>query len=131
MKLAVDLVVQRGDKYLFIRRKNPPFQNELALPGGFVEEDETVIAAARRETKEETGVCLEYKLLRLVGVFSAVARDPRQRVVSIAYHVNVPENTEAHAGSDAEGVCWLSADEALSQELAFDHGAILKTVHNG
>ena len=69
MKLAVDLVVQRGDKYLFVRRKNPPFQNELALPGGFVEEDETVIAAARRETKEETGVCLEYKLLRLLASF--------------------------------------------------------------
>jgi 8-oxo-dGTP diphosphatase len=124
--VAADIVVQRGDQFLFIRRANPPFQGELALPGGFVEAGETVEAAAIRELYEETGVLANLEDLELVDVFSAPKRDPRGRIISVAYHVHVHEDTEARAGSDAKEVVWATFDDAKAQGIAFDHEWIIE-----
>lgn len=126
MKLAVDIVVQRGQHFLFIRRKFPPFQGELALPGGFVEDNESCEAAAIRELAEETGIRVEGKQLRLIGVFSKPKRDPRQRVISVAYHAVVPRGTEAQAGDDAASLVWVKKSDWLNEPLAFDHLWILE-----
>ncbi len=123
--IAVDLVIQRrkNEKILFIRRKNEPFKGKLALPGGFVESNETTDGAAKRELEEETGV--KVKTLQFIGVSSEPDRDPRGRVTSLAYYAAVPERTKATAGDDAEDAVWLSCEEAVKEGLAFDHEQIL------
>jgi 8-oxo-dGTP diphosphatase len=126
MKLAVDLIIYRGDQLLFIRRKHPPFQCELAFPGGFVEEHETTQEAGARELFEETGIQLRPVQLLLFGIRDAVKRDPRGRVVSIVYDGSVPSGTECRGGDDAAEALWLTKAEALAQELAFDHRSILE-----
>lgn len=129
MKLAVDLVIQRGAELLFVRRKFAPFEGELALPGGFVEDNETVEAAAIRELAEEAGINIEETQLKFVGVFSAPKRDPRGRVVSIAYHVVVPPQTEAVAGDDAASLVWTDYwGEEPKPQLAFDHAWIIEGI---
>jgi 8-oxo-dGTP diphosphatase len=127
MKLAVDLVICRGRNILFIRRRNEPFKGMLALPGGFVDEDETVPHAALRELAEETSVTVSENQLRLIGVFSEVDRDPRQRVISVAYACDVPPGTRARAGDDAAATVWLSKAKALKAGLAFDHADIVES----
>lgn len=126
IKLAVDLIIRRNDEILFIRRKYPPFQDELAFPGGFVEEHETTQAAGARELLEETGIQLHPVQLLLFGIRDAVKRDPRGRVVSIVYEGAVPAGTEAHGDDDAAEALWLTRAEALTRELAFDHRSILE-----
>jgi 8-oxo-dGTP diphosphatase len=127
MKLAVDLVIMRMDEVLFIKRKNDPFKGMLALPGGFVDEGETVTQAAVRELFEETGVRIEERDLRLIDVYSEVNRDPRGRVISVAYNCQVLSETRARAGDDAAEVIWLPKFKALGMGLAFDHALILLT----
>lgn len=128
MKLAVDLIIRRNAEILFIRRKYSPFQGELAFPGGFVEEDEVTQAAGVRELLEETGIQLHPVQLLLFGIRDAVKRDPRGRVVSVVYESSVPPNTEVRSGDDAAEVLWLTKADALAQELAFDHRALLELV---
>lgn len=134
--IAVDLVISRvnGDnaelEVLTIRRKFPPYAGMLSLPGGLVEELETDRAAAVRELMEETGVLLPPDALKLVGVFSNPLRDPRGRVISIAYSAHLPRGRkqaghEAKAGDDAAAVDWLPPRFALREGLAFDHAHIL------
>jgi ADP-ribose pyrophosphatase YjhB (NUDIX family) len=86
MKVTVDLVIRRG---------NEPFKGILALPGGFVDEDETVECAAVRELEEETSVRVTEDRLRLIGVFSRVDRDPRGRTITVAYFCEMPRGTRA------------------------------------
>src|SRR5262245_61663020 len=82
--LTVDCVVVDADgRVLLVRRRNPPFKGQLALPGGFVKIGETVEAACRREVCEETGI--ELRKLRLVSVYSDPARDPRGHICSVAF----------------------------------------------
>jgi 8-oxo-dGTP diphosphatase len=120
--LTTDCVVFDKDRrVLLIRRKNEPFKGEYALPGGFVDIGETVEVACRREALEETG--LEIDRLRLVGVYSDPARDPRGHTVSVAYMTLLPEAQRAIAGSDAEAVEWVQSWQTL--ELAFDHARII------
>lgn len=130
MNLTVDLAVQRGDQFLFIRRKFPPFADELAFPGGFVDKHETTQEAAVRELREETGITIDERKLRLFGVFSHPNRDPRGRIVSVGYHVVVPRETKAIAADDAAAVLWMSKAEieAQHEELAFDHRTILESI---
>jgi 8-oxo-dGTP diphosphatase len=126
MKVATDIIVRRGKEILFIRRRNAPFRGMLALPGGFVEEDETVEQAAARELEEETAVRVPEDRLQLIGVFSRPDRDPRGRVISIAFQCDVPGEISARAGSDAAETVWLAGDDAIASGLAFDHAEILK-----
>lgn len=119
MKLAVDVIVYRQDgKILFIERKNEPFKGMLALPGGFVEDNERIYDAGVREVFEETGIKLED--MRPVKVADIVDRDPRERVVSCCYYAEVPKGTEPRAGDDAAAAKFFAYDEVPPQ-LAFDH----------
>jgi len=120
--LAVDVVVFKGADVLLIRRAHEPFKGQHALPGGFVKGDETVEQAAARELAEETG--LTDIPLRLVGVFSEPGRDPRGRVVSIAFLANLGDHeVTLRAGDDAASVEWMRIGD--TDLLAFDHGEIL------
>ena len=110
---------------LLIQRKNPPFQNQWALPGGFVDMDETSLVAAQRELKEETGVEIPKESMHFVGVFDEPNRDPRGRVVSMAYTTRVRiDDISPKAADDARDVKWLPLDEI--NQLAFDHTEIIK-----
>ena len=125
--LTVDCVVFGFDgtalRVLLIRRGQEPFKNRWALPGGFVEMDETLDSAARRELEEETGLTELY--LEQLQAFGSVKRDPRERVVSVAYYaLTRPADHNAVAASDAAEVRWFELD-ALPK-LAFDHAEILE-----
>lgn len=122
--LTVDCVVfgfDGGDlQVLLIRRALEPFKNRWALPGGFVHLDETLDEAARRELEEETG--LREVFLEQLHTFGAVDRDPRERVVSVAYYALVKPSA-AIAATDAAEADWFPA--ASVPPLAFDHADIL------
>jgi 8-oxo-dGTP diphosphatase len=113
-------------KVLLIKRALPPFQGEWALPGGFVNLDESLEAGARRELAEETGVTDVY--LEQLYTFGALDRDPRERVITVAYYALIPsDKVEIRAATDAEGVSWFGMQEL--PELAFDHEQILQVAH--
>jgi 8-oxo-dGTP diphosphatase len=119
--LVVDCVVfDRAGRLLLIRRKNPPFQGQYALPGGFVEYGETVEQAAARELLEEANVLAA--TLSLIGVYSDPHRDPRGHVVSIAY-LATARQYDSRAGSDASEATFIADWD--DKELAFDHGRIV------
>jgi len=105
---------------LLIKRGVEPYEGAWAIPGGFLRNDETAEAGALRELKEETE--LEPENLKLVGVFSDPKRDPRERVVTIAYYALVKPRF-VKGGDDAAEAKWFHID-ALPP-LAFDHGEIL------
>lgn len=118
---AVDCVVfDPSGKLLLIRRKNPPFEGEYALPGGFINYGETTEQAAARELFEETG--LRAVSLSLIGVYSEPTRDPRRHVISIAYLATVHEYKPT-AGDDAAHAEFV--DGWHDQRLAFDHNEIV------
>jgi len=120
--LAVDCVVfDPVDRLLLIRRKNPPFQGQYALPGGYVEYGETTEHAAARELAEETG--LTAVNLSLIGVYSDPHRDPRGHTVSTAYRAEVA-GYDLRAGDDAAAAAFIANWQEL--ELAFDHRKIVE-----
>lgn len=121
--LTADCVVIRGNEVLLVRRGNEPFRGCWALPGGFMEMDETIEHCAVRELQEETSVIVAEGDLRLVGVFSAPGRDPRGRTITAAYAARVPDSTVACAGDDAAAVRWWPLD--MLPPLAFDHASII------
>lgn len=129
--MTADLIVTSRTeplRILLIKRKNNPYQGMYALPGGFVDVDETTREAASRELFEETG--LEIDSSRFIGpmLFDSVDRDPRQRTYSAAYKLFVEEGeTDIVAGDDAKEVEWVRLDSILSNEinLAFDHRQIV------
>jgi 8-oxo-dGTP diphosphatase len=120
--LAADCVVfDRQGRLLLIRRKNPPFQGQYALPGGFVDYGETTEQAAIRELFEETGL-RAVTAPALIGVYSDPGRDPRGHTVSIAYLVRVTDFVP-RAGDDAAGAEFVANWQ--SETLAFDHNKIV------
>jgi len=128
--LTIDCVVFGYDaealKVLLIQRGQQPFAGKWALPGGFIHLDETLEAAARRELREETGVADLY--LEQLYTFGAVARDPRERVVSVAYYALVDLSRHClAAATDARAAAWFAVQE--TPPLAFDHDAILAMAH--
>ncbi|MBE9060840.1 NUDIX domain-containing protein [cf. Phormidesmis sp. LEGE 11477] len=126
--LTVDCVVfglqqNAALKVLLIRRKLDPFKGDWALPGGFVQISESVDAAAARELKEETGVDNAY--LEQLYTFGQPDRDPRERVVSVAYYalVNLSEHT-LQAATDASDARWFEL--SVVPPMGFDHRQILE-----
>lgn len=126
--LTVDCVVFGVDeqelKLLLIQRGNAPFLGTWALPGGFVHVDEPLEAAAARELQEEAGVAPLF--LEQLFTFGAVERDPRDRVVSVAYYTLVKlSDHKVRAATDAADAAWFGVNDLPS--LAFDHEAIVQT----
>ena len=131
--VTVDVVAftPRGDKLhvLLVRRGVAPFVGRWALPGGFVRMDEDLDAAAHRELQEETGADLSPSYLEQLYTFGAPGRDPRTRVITVAYYALLPGgDTEPapRAGTDAAEADWIALD-ALPGPLAFDHDTIVET----
>lgn len=127
IKLSVDAVVfgyEEGNiSVLLIRRKYDPFKGDWGIPGGFVDNAESLEDAVERELFEETGVKINY--LEQLYSFGKLGRDPRGRIVSIAYFGLVRSNTfKIFASTDAEEVAWFNIKEL--PKLAFDHKEILK-----
>jgi 8-oxo-dGTP diphosphatase len=106
---------------LLISRKNPPFQNQWALPGGFVENDEDLDTAAKRELKEETGI--EFTSCEQLHAFGKPDRDPRGRTISIVYVGFANELNEPKAADDAKEAEWFNLKDL--PVLAFDHQEII------
>jgi 8-oxo-dGTP diphosphatase len=128
--VTADVIIpNRRGEILLIRRKYPPFQDSLALPGGFIEcGSETLEECAVREAREETGLAV--RLASLLGVRSRPDRDPRGHTVTgiyIAESVGDEEAKAAHAADDASEVVWFApTPENLAQtSLAFDHADII------
>ncbi|WP_394834166.1 NUDIX hydrolase [Pendulispora rubella] len=114
---ATDLAV------LLIRRKKAPFQDAWALPGGFVDENEPLEVAARRELHEETGI--SGVSLEQLGAFGDPGRDPRGHTVSAVYYTFVLSETRPSAGDDAADAAWHGLRSLRKLPLAFDHGRII------
>ena len=130
--LTVDCVVfglnpQYQLNVMLIQRKLPPFQGNWALPGGFVRMDESLEEAAFRELQEETGI--DRLFLEQLYTFGAVDRDPRERIVTVAYYalVNLKEHM-VKAASDASDAAWFAIDALPS--LSFDHDRIVSMALN-
>jgi 8-oxo-dGTP diphosphatase len=125
--LTVDCVVFGWEadaalKVLLIQRQLPPYEERWALPGGFVRLEESVDEAAVRELREETGVADVF--LEQLYTFGAVGRDPRDRVVSVAYYalINLQEHP-VQANTDAQDAQWFALSDLPL--LGFDHAEIL------
>ncbi|MCB0988367.1 MAG: NUDIX hydrolase [Acidimicrobiales bacterium] len=129
--VAVDLVVltvRDGQlQVLVIERGTEPFKGRLALPGGFVLEDEDLLDAAERELAEETGVLGVRFHLEQLGTYGSPTRDPRGRVLAVAHLALLPDLTTPVAGSDAAAARWMPTAALLAspRKLAFDHHQIL------
>jgi 8-oxo-dGTP diphosphatase len=123
--VTVDLVVvtrERKPRVLLIRRKHDPYAGTWALPGGFVDEDETLETAARRELREETGV--EVEVLQQLQAFGDPGRDPRGWTIAVAFLARVEAaELRPEAADDAAEVGWHPLDRL--PPLAFDHEKIL------
>jgi 8-oxo-dGTP diphosphatase len=123
--VTVDVVIvtrEERRRVLLIRRKSDPFQGKWALPGGFVNMDEDLEDAARRELMEETSVATGK--LEQLATFGTPGRDPRGRTISVVFLAAIrPADAKATAGDDAAEAAWHPLGRL--PELAFDHAEIL------
>ena len=125
MRVTVDIVIftiqSEELKVLLVKRGIPPFKGQFALPGGFVHEDESLDEAARRELREETGVSDVY--LEQLYSFGQPGRDPRERIITIAYYALISADCSLlAAGSDTTEAIWWPVNKLPA--LAFDHREI-------
>lgn len=123
--VTVDVLVINiaSNEILLIKRLNDPYKNCWALPGGFVDENEDLEQAARRELFEETNI--ETDKMIQIGAFGKTYRDPRGHMISIAYQTHFVKNQTVQAKDDAKEVKWFSLNNL--PELAFDHLEIINS----
>ncbi len=119
-RLTVDGVILKDEKILLIKRKNEPFKDKWALPGGFVEYGEKVEDAVVREVFEETG--LRTEISSLFGIYSDPGRDPRGHTISAVFILNVCGG-ELSCGDDASDARFFHFEDL--PELSFDHDKIV------
>lgn len=124
--VTVDVVTMRiidcQKQILLIQRKNEPFQNQWALPGGFVDEHEDLSTAALRELQEETNVIATK--IEQIQAYGTPHRDPRGHMVTIAFFTEIDANIIAKAADDAKALQWFSLNDL--PPLAFDHKQIIE-----
>jgi 8-oxo-dGTP diphosphatase len=126
MKVTVDIVIftiqSEELRVLLVKRGIPPFKGQLALPGGFVHEDESLEEAAMRELREETGVSDVY--LEQLYSFGEPRRDPRERIITVAYYALISaDRSQLAAGTDTTEAAWWPVSKLPA--LAFGHRKIL------
>lgn len=122
-KLTADGAILKDKKILLIKRKNEPFKDNWALPGGFVEYNEKVEDAVIREVYEETG--LKTKIKDIIGVYSDPKRDPRGHIVTVVYLLDI-KGGKSKGGDDASEAKFFDLDNL--PKLAFDHNIIMKDI---
>lgn len=121
--VTVDAILVSSDKtVLLIERGREPYKGKWALPGGFIDMDESLETACLRELQEETGIVIDE--VKQFKAYGAVGRDPRHRTISVVFYAFIGEEQSALAGDDAAKARWFSLNEL--PELAFDHGQILE-----
>lgn len=122
---TTDVIITREEEILVVKRKRNPFKDELAIPGGFVNENETVEQAAVREIMEETA--LPIRLKEILGVYSDPKRDPRKHIITTVFIGEIIGNKkiEPVAGDDASAIKWISIGSISDFKFAFDHKKIL------
>jgi len=126
--LTADIFIYDDDfKFILIKRKNEPYKDCWALPGGFIEYGESVEEGAIREAKEETSIDVELEYL--VGVYSKPDRDPRGHTVTVAYTAKGNLDVKK-ADSDASDINIFSINELDKLNIAFDHEKIIKDCIN-
>ncbi len=122
--VTVDCIVfTSDDKVLLIQRKQEPCKGQWAFPGGFMNIDETAEQAVVRELAEETTIELDEADVFQIGAYTAVDRDPRERVITIAYFAEIDKPVKVKGSDDAAKAQWFKLDEL--PPLAFDHAEIL------
>lgn len=122
--VTVDIILitnGQPQKLLLIQRKNDPFKNQWAFPGGFVEMDEELLDAAKRELKEETSV--EIENLKQFKAYGSLKRDPRGRTITIMYYAFINAELMVKAADDAKDAKWFEMNQL--PPLAFDHQTII------
>jgi len=119
-RITIDGIIIKDQKILLVKRKNDPFKDKWALPGGFVEYGEKTEDAVIREVLEETG--LRTKITQLAGVYSDPNRDPRGHTITIVYMLDIIGG-ELKAGDDASDIKFFNVKEL--PELSFDHDKII------
>ena len=126
--ITTDIFIFDDDlNFILIKRKNNPYKDYWALPGGFVEYGESVEIAAIREAKEETSIDVE--LMDLVNVYSEPDRDPRGHTITIAYTAKGNIDNRK-ADSDAKEIGVFSSEKLNEINIAFDHEKIIKDCLN-
>jgi len=124
--LTVDAIVfvndENGTSVLLIERGIEPYKGKWALPGGFVNIDELLETACKRELKEETG--LEVKSMEQFKTYDAINRDPRHRTISVVYSTEISQKAKVKGGDDAAHAKWFPVNNL--PDMAFDHQQVLK-----
>lgn len=122
--VVVKVIPGQTREVLLIKRKNEPFKDCWAFPGGFLDMNETLSECASRELKEETGLTVPSKDLSFVTMLDEVERDPRGRVLSAVFACLLREDVTVQASDDAKKVAWFPVDDL--PRLAFDHGKVIE-----
>ena len=129
--VTVDVValteVEGELRLLVVRRGNPPFEGQWALPGGYLEVDEDLATGASRELHEETGIAVHGDELHQVGAYGEPDRDPRNRTISVAFLLELDRPMDVEGGDDAAAAEWRAVADLLDEDdLAFDHATIVR-----
>ncbi len=121
--VAADPIIMNEDKILLMKRSYEPFKGKFELPGGFMEEGETIEETCVREAKEETG--LDVEPLEILGVYSNKGRDPRGQTIGVAF-ICKPKNLDVKISGEATEARWFDLNEIDMSNLGFGHAKFLE-----